>query len=253
MTTWVSADNRSVAQKLAAGVVGIGHVPKHVAFVMDGNRRFARGQKKEVKHGHKSGFLKLREVIRWCMDMGISEITVYAFSIYNFERDPEELKGLLEVIKGPFAAVLKERQKGINDGIRYQIVGDLSLIPPDMMDVMQKVMDISKNDVKFNVNVAFAYSGRREITNGLKRLVGEMRDKKIGPNDVNEFLFQNYMQIYPPTKLDLFVRTGESRLSDFLLWETDDKAVISFCEVLWPDYSYWNFLGSVFDYQGNII
>ncbi|XP_019696982.2 dehydrodolichyl diphosphate synthase complex subunit DHDDS [Harpegnathos saltator] len=247
--SWIKKHTLNWFQFLALKIMRTGHVPKHVAFIMDGNRRYANKKHVAKVEGHTKGFDKLAETLSWCMDLGITEVTVYAFSIENFKRNKEEVDALMELAKQKFERLLEEKDKLMEHGVCVRIIGNLSLIPEDICKLIAKVMTITKDNNKAFLNVAFAYTSRDEITCAIKDIVKGVKHNEIVPEDINEDLISNCLYTYNSPDPDLLIRTsGEVRLSDFLMWQISDTCVY-FANVLWPEFTIWDFLSAIFYYQ----
>ncbi|CAL8130527.1 unnamed protein product [Orchesella dallaii] len=134
----------------------------------------------------------------------------------------------------------------------YRFVGKRDLFPEDLKPVMYKLMLMTKNNTTIVVNIAFAYTGRDEIVSGVNTLVEGIRNNELALNSNTESLFEQSFHNFPVSPVDLFVRTGECRLSDFLTWESNDEAVLTFIEDYWPNFSYWKFLWAIFYFQTNL-
>ncbi|KAI3360571.1 hypothetical protein L3Q82_002437 [Scortum barcoo] len=185
-------------------------MPKHVAFIMDGNRRFARKKNMVRQEGHMQGFNKLAETLRWCKHLNIPEVTVYAFSIENFKRTKDEVDGLMELARQKFERLLEER---------------------------------------CFLNVCFSYTSRYEMTNAVREMAWGVEQGLIKASDVSEALLSECLYSNNSPNPDLLIRTsGEVRLSDFLLWQTSHSCLV-FQSVLWPEYSFWNLCEAILQYQ----
>jgi ditrans,polycis-polyprenyl diphosphate synthase len=249
--SWIREDERTWIQKFCGNVLKQGPIPKHVGFIMDGNRRYAKKADVTKIEGHTRGFEKLAETLRWCRDMGITEVTVYAFSIENFKRSPEEVDALVNLAKEKFEKLLEEQEKLDEEGVCVQIIGDWSLVPEKLKPLMAKSMLLTKNNTKTKLNVAFAYTSRNEMTRGIQHLVDGIDNGDLNQEDLSEELLEDTFQLLPAQPLDLLVRTsGETRLSDFLLWQSSES-VLCFTTVLWPEFTFWHLLGAIFNYQVN--
>lgn len=236
-------------QLLALKIIKTGHVPKHVAFIMDGNRRFANKQNMAKTDGHLKGFDKMAETMTWCRDLGITEVTVYAFSIENFNRSQEEVDMLMELARCKFLRLLEEKNKLVEEGICIRVIGNLSLLPEDMRKLFAEAMISTENNNKAILNLAFAYTSRDEITHAIKDIAGGIKHADILPEDINENLISQCLYTYKSLNPDLLIRTsGEVRFSDFLLWQISNTCVY-FTNVLWPEFNLWNLLSAVFYYQ----
>lgn len=187
---------------------------------MDGNRRFANKSCIDKKQGHAKGFDKLSETLQWCLDIGVKEVTVYAFSIENFKRSEDEVDALMSLAREKFEKLLEERDKLHEKGIRIQIIGNLRLLPKDIAKSMAEAMILTKDNKSSVLNVAFAYTSRDEITNAIKTISGGVKSKDIQLDDIDENLISKCLYTNQSTDPDLLVRTsGEVRFSDFLLWQ----------------------------------
>ena len=237
---------KSWIEKFCSGVLCQGPIPKHVAFIMDGNRRFAAKKHVDRIEGHRKGFDKLSEMLRWCHNLGIPQVTVYAFSAENFKRSKEEVDSLMELARLKFAKILEEVDQLQAHGIQILLVGELHLLPQDIQDLAKKLMDSTKSCSKCRLNVCVAYTSRLEMTQAVRDCTWGLEKELIEPNDINEELMDRVLQI---PKVDLLIRTsGEIRLSDFLLWQSS-YSYLSFLKTLWPEFSMFDFYGAILQYQ----
>jgi len=253
--SWVkdpNVDHRTFFQRLCFNILRQGQIPRHVGFIMDGNRRFAKKNSVANIDGHMKGFDKLAETLRWCLDIGLNEVTVYVFSIENFKRPKDEVDALMKLANEKFQKMLEEKDKLNEQGVRIQIVGDWSLIPDGLKSLMAKAMILTKDNSRAKLNIAFAYTSRNEITRGVQAVNENILNGVLLAEDLTPELLSKSFQLLPSEPLDLLVRTsGETRLSDFLLWQQSEDTVLSFTPVLWPEFTIWHFLGSIFHYQVN--
>ncbi|XP_028413598.1 dehydrodolichyl diphosphate synthase complex subunit DHDDS-like [Dendronephthya gigantea] len=232
-------------------VLKCGEIPRHVAFIMDGNRRFAKERQQPRAQGHESGFQKLAETLQWCLELGIYEVTVYAFSIENFKRSKEEVDQLMELTKQKIAKIMEEKEKIMDRGVCIRVLGDLTLLPPDTRKAVAEVVRFSKNNTKCFLNVCLAYTSRHEITEAVKLMAEGVELGILEPSDVTESLLDKTLYTNKSPDPDLLIRTsGEIRLSDFLLWQTSHTCLI-FEKALWPAFSIWDFYHAILCYQWN--
>lgn len=195
------------------------------------------------------GFDKLAQTLQWCRELGIKEVTVYAFSIENFKRSPEEVEQLMQLAREKYQKLLDERDKLMENGVCIRVIGNMSLIPPDLRSMMFEAVKLTKDNRKAFLNIAFAYTSRDEITASIKTVVEGIQSHKIAREDVDESLISRCMYSSASPDPDMIIRTsGEKRFSDFLLWQLWNTNVL-FTEVLWPDFSIWHLLASVVQYQ----
>ena len=228
-----------------------GPIPKHIAFIMDGNRRYARKNNLALKRGHTLGFDKLKETLEWCLDLGVGTVTVYAFSIENFNRSQTEVDTLMDLAKDKFSQLLEKGELIDKHGVCVRVLGDLSLLPHDLQKVIATMVNTSKHNTRCVLNVAFAYTSRHEMTHAVASLAEGVASNRIHPGDVTEELIEECLYTEAATPPDLCVRTsGEVRLSDFLLWQSGFSCVL-FRDVLWPEFSFWDLLVCLITFQRN--
>ena len=238
-------------ERMACRIVSAGPIPKHVAFIMDGNRRFARDRGWNVADGHRSGYDKLEETLRWCCELGVHGVTVYAFSIENFKRSAEEVGALMSLTTEKLRKMSEEDNLIQKRGVRVRIVGDLSRVSDELRTAMRHVMRMTQGNSKHTLTVCFSYTSRNEIASSVRRLADACADGRLEPDDVSTDLIERCLLTstvaLPP--VDFIVRTsGERRLSDFLLWQSASCAV-AFTHVLWPELSLLRFLSLLLRFQ----
>jgi len=247
--SWIKTSKRSWLEHLFIRILQAGPIPKHVAFIMDGNRRFARRLNKEPIEGHVKGFEKLSETLQWCKDIGITEVTIYAFSIENFKRSKSEVEGLLLLAEEKVKLLLEEKDKLVNNGICIRIIGNLALLPERLRNLIDEVKrSVPKDeDAKLFLNVCLSYTSHDEMCHALKTLIADVQNNRLDESEINEEEFEKRLMI--KSKPDLLVRTsGEQRLSDFLLWQAS-STYLYFANVLWPNFTIWHLFWGVFLYQ----
>jgi short-chain Z-isoprenyl diphosphate synthase len=224
-----------------------GELPRHVAVVLDGNRRFARKKGATVGEGHLAGADKADELLAWCDELAIPVVTVWALSTDNFKRDPAELETIFATIEEKIAAMgqaqLRTRRR------RIRAVGRLELLPDSTREAIQRVEADTADNGPFDLIVAVGYGGREEITDAVKRLIadrlrnGESLEgiaSKLEPDEIGQYM---YAPDVPDP--DLIIRTsGELRLSGFLLWQSAYSEYY-FCDVYWPEFRKIDFLRAI--------
>ncbi|XP_013190147.2 dehydrodolichyl diphosphate synthase complex subunit DHDDS [Amyelois transitella] len=244
--SWVKENCVSFFQLLCIKVVNTGRIPQHIAFIMDGNRRYAKKHSVNSSEGHYKGFDKLSETLKWCLDIGVPEVTVYAFSIENFKRKEEEVSALMNLARDKFKRLLDEMDQLNEWGMRVHVAGRLSLLPDDLRSLVSEAMLATKDNNKLRLNIAYAYTGRDEISRAASHIVDGVRNNELAPEDIDEELVSQTLELSEP---DLLVRTsGEVRLSDFMLWQVSNS-VVYFTDVLWPDFTIWNLLAAIIHFQ----
>lgn len=248
---WIQEAELNFVERLCASILKVGPMPKHVAFIMDGNRRFAQKCRMERAEGHSQGFEKLAETLRWCLNLNIREVTVYAFSIENFKRSKEEVDGLMELARQKFTRLLEEQANLKKHSVRIRVLGNLSLLPGDIQELIAQAMLATQSYNKCFLNVCFAYTSRHEITSAVSEMALGVEDGLLRPSDLSETLLGKCLYSSNSPDPDLLIRTsGEVRLSDFLLWQTSHSCLV-FQPVLWPEYSFWNLCQAILQYQVN--
>ncbi|MCD6382962.1 MAG: di-trans,poly-cis-decaprenylcistransferase [Thermoplasmata archaeon] len=215
---------------------------------MDGNRRFAAQLGLDPVEGHKRGREKLEEVLKWCQELGIKVVTVYAFSTENFWRRPEEVRAILSLIKEGLEKLAEERRVYENK-IRVRILGQRDLLPEDVREVAERVERLTEKHDQFFFNFAVAYGGREEIITAIKKMCRDSVDGKLNPDEIDENTVSQYLYTQGMPDPDLILRTsGEERISNFLLWQLA-YSELYFADVYWPGLTKLDFLRAIRSYQ----
>jgi len=225
------------------------NMPRHVALIMDGNRRYSKiqGDMNSIE-GHKRGVSTLEKVLDWCIDLGIEIVTVYAFSIENFKRSPEEVKGLMELFKHNFETIGQNKRIHQNN-VKLRAVGKLELLPDDVREAIRKAEESTSKYNKRQVNIAIGYDGRLEIVDAIKKIANQVKDGKLDPDEIDENIVNENLYTAGLVDPNLIIRTsGEERLSGFLLWQSS-YSELYFCDSLWPQLRKVDFLRAIRDYQ----
>lgn len=251
MSWFPQRKQRSWFQRACETILTAGPIPRHVAIIMDGNRRFAAKKSIAKSEGHVKGFDKLAETLEWCLDLGITEVTVYAFSIENFKRSSDEVTCLMELSRQKFAKLLQERDLIHRHGVCVRIIGDISLLPRDLQELLAEAVSISAENTRAILNVCFAYTARDDMCMAMRELTLGVKDGLIKQSDISESLLEKCLYTSQSRNVDLLIRTsGELRLSDFLLWESSFSC-LAFVKVLWPEFSIWHMYAAILHYQRN--
>lgn len=223
-------------------------VPKHIAIIMDGNRRYAREQGLEPKEGHIAGKEKIKDVLDWCMKVGVKNLTVYAFSTENFNRDQEEVDFLMELI-GISLKELADDERVHENRVRLRAIGERDLIPEGMLNAIEYAEGKTSEYSDYNFNMAIAYGGRQEIVNAVKGISARVKEGDLTVEDIDEDTISEYLYTFEVPDPDLILRTsGEFRISNFLLWQLA-YSELYFTDVYWPSFRYIDFLRAVRSYQ----
>lgn len=203
-------------------------LPKHIAFICDGNRRWARHRGLPTLLGHKEGVEAIKRVIRRSAEIGLENLTFFCFSTENFDRDKEEIDYLFDL----FREIVKLKDNFKKHGYSFHHTGDRSLLPKDMLDIIDEVERDTVGGKTGTVNLAMAYGGRNDIINATKRIIKE----KVKAEDITEETFKNYLTTGNMPDVDLLVRTsGERRISGFMLYNMA-YAELYFVKKHWPSF-----------------
>lgn len=220
-------------------------MPKHIAIIMDGNRRWAKEHKLEGSLGHKKGAEVLETIAKYCNKIGIEALTVYAFSTENWKRTKEEVGALMKLLK----FYIMDFFKSYDENIKIKVIGRVKDLPKDIQEEIRKVEDKTKNNTGLVLNIAFNYGGRDEITTAVRKIVEKVQNGEINIEDINEQLISNCLYTAGEPDPDLLIRTsGEERISNFLPWQISYSEFV-FTEKYWPEYGENELLESIAIFQ----
>jgi tritrans,polycis-undecaprenyl-diphosphate synthase [geranylgeranyl-diphosphate specific] len=223
-------------------------LPRHIAIIMDGNRRFAKELGLSVEAGHIFGKEKIEEVLDWCFDLGIRVLTIYAFSTENFKRSEKEVKTLMTLLKQELD-LAKEDSRIHRNKVRVRILGKLDSLPKDIQQSARSIMDLTKSYKSYHLNIALAYGGREEIIQAIQRMGGDIKKGKLKVKDISQNTVSSYLYTSGLPDPDLILRTsGEERISNFLLWQLA-YSELYFCDMYWPALQKRDFLLAIRSYQ----
>ena len=224
-------------------------MPKHVALIMDGNRRFSKLQGNiDVVKGHEIGVDTLEKVLDWSIELGIEIITAYAFSTENFNRPQHEVEGLMNLFVVNFKRLVTHEKIHKNE-VRVKVVGRTELLPDNVKEAINEAEESTKHYTKRLFNIAIGYDGRLEIIDSFKKIIKDVQDGKISIDDVDEDLVSQNLYTEGLDDPNLIIRTsGEERLSGFLLWQSS-YSELYFCETLWPELRKVDFIRAIRSYQ----
>ena len=210
------------------------NLPKHIAIIMDGNRRWAKKQGKPAVFGHKAGAKTLEKIVRYANKIGIEHITVYAFSTENWKRAEDEVSALMMLMQ----SYLDEYSKRADsENIKVKIIGTKTGLSKKMLKQIDECMERTKNNTGIVFNIALNYGGREEILHAVKDIAKEVKEGKISPEDLTEKDIEKRLYLNGQPDPDLLIRTsGEIRLSNFLPWQLSYSEFL-FIEKNWPDFT----------------
>lgn len=248
MSEWIRQSYRALRASVTEGLAKLaltalqdGSVPKHIAFVMDGNRRHADRHGEKPIRGHISGYDTLLDVLQWCRKLQVSTVSVYAFSIDNYTRSEEEVSLLMKLVEEKLGELEEEAPRLRREGVRVCVLGDLSLAPAGAREAARRVMEATAGNDTCTLNIFFSYTASEELVRAGKRLACAESLGTTGQH-LDDHL-------YTSEEVDLLIRTsGESRLSDFMLRQSR-CCVLHFTETLWPDFGLVDLLEAVMVYQ----
>lgn len=219
---------------------------RHIAFIMDGNGRWAKERGLPRHLGHKEACDRIIEVFDYCKEFNIKVMSFYAFSTENWSRPKSEIRHLFTYLEIFFK---KEINKLIADGTRIVISGDTTRLPEKTQKTIAKSIEMTKDCKNFVFNICLNYGGKEEITRAAKEIAQEVKEGKLEINDITEQVFENHLYTRGLPNVDLLIRTsGEVRTSNFLPWQLAYAEMI-FTPVKWPDFKYEPFLDCMREYN----
>ena len=231
---------------LGAPAIDPARLPRHLAIIMDGNGRWARQRGLPRIEGHRAGAESVRSIVRASRELGVSALTLFAFSEQNWDRPPGEVDALMELL---YRYVLEERDEIMDNGIRLAAVGDLERLPRFVRQALTALMNVSAQNKGMVLCLALSYGGREDITLAVRRLAEEVAAGKLKPEDVDEAAVDERLSTAGMPPVDLLLRTsGEQRISNFLLWQIA-YAELLFTETMWPDFRKPDLLAALAQYQ----
>lgn len=252
-------------------VLSVGPLPNHLAFILDGNRRYAKKWNLKEEMGHRAGFLSLMTLMKYCYELGVKYVTVYAFSIDNFKRKPEQVQSVMDLMLEKIEGLLKEESIVNQYGVRVYFIGNLKLLDEPVRLACEKAMKATSNNERSILLICVAYTSTDEITHAaqescedkwaeIKSLIkvngeaqnGEINDeeKQKDGNDVIKLAdVEKHMYMGVAPDPDIMVRTsGETRLSNFLLWQTSNSLLYN-PKALWPEIGLRHLVWAILNFQ----
>ena len=221
-------------------------LPKHIAIIMDGNGRWAKNHNKPRVFGHKNGVLAVRDVVEGAGEIGLNFLTLYAFSTENWNRPKVEITALMQLL----VSTISKEVKSLNESnVRLLAIGDLKSLPGNCKKEMEKAIEKTKNNTGLTLILALSYSAKWEILNAVKAIATDVKNNKLSVENINESVFENHLQTTHIPDPELLIRTsGESRISNFLLWQIA-YSELYFADKLWPDFRKEDLFKAIGDYQ----
>lgn len=221
-------------------------IPRHIAIIMDGNGRWAKKRGNVRVFGHKNAIKAVRESVETAVEVGIEFLTLYAFSTENWNRPKLEVSALMELLS---ATIKNERQTMIDNKVRLRTIGQTENLPSKTKKALEELIETTKNNKNTTLTLALSYGSRVEILNTTKKIAEDILSGKFSPEDINEKLFESYLQTNYMPDPELLIRTsGEQRISNYLLWQLA-YSELYFTEKLWPDFRREDFLLALQNFQ----
>lgn len=209
-------------------------IPEHIAIIMDGNSRWAQARKLPLKVGHKTGSENVRKIAENCIELGVKNLTIYAFSSENWDRPKEEVEYLMKLLEDYLE---KETKPLMEKDIKIVISGNLDRLSQSVKSSIKSIEDLTNNNKSLLLNVAFSYGSRQEIVNAAKNIALAVSERKITVDEIDERVFAENLYRPEMSDPDLLIRTaGDLRVSNFLLWQLA-YSELYFTEVFWPDFN----------------
>jgi undecaprenyl diphosphate synthase len=222
------------------------NIPKHVAFIMDGNGRWAKSQGQHRLFGHAEGVLSVKEIIKTAREIGIHYLTMYAFSTENWNRPAEEVAGLMDLL---VQAITNETDEMHENGVRLMTIGDITALPESCISSLNEATEKTRENKNLTLVLALNYSARSEITNAFRGLATDVENGTISISQISEETISEKLNTSGIPDPELLIRTsGECRISNFLLWQLS-YTELYFTPVHWPDFRRKEFLNAIIAYQ----
>ena len=222
------------------------NIPKHVAFIMDGNGRWAKSQGQHRLFGHAEGVLSVKEIIKTAREIGVHYLTMYAFSTENWNRPAEEVAGLMDLL---VQAITNETDEMHENGVRLMTIGDITALPESCVLSLNEATHKTRENTNLTLVLALNYSARSEITSACRKLAEEVHNGAISADQITEDSISEKLNTSGIPDPELLIRTsGECRISNFLLWQLS-YTELYFTPVHWPDFRKEEFLKAIIAYQ----
>jgi len=226
--------------------IDLKNIPNHICVIMDGNGRWAKILGKERTFGHQKGIESVKKILEESLKLGVKHLTLFAFSKENWERPTYEVKMIMKLLS---KSILKYQKTLIENDVKLNTIGDLNDLPLDSKHAIEQVQKITNKNKKITLTIALSYSSRWEITNSIKNIISDFKQKKFNTKNINEKMVNNYLCTNNLPYPDLLIRTGgEKRISNFLLWQLA-YAELYFCDTNWPDFEKKDFYSAILEYQ----
>ncbi len=226
--------------------IDLNNLPKHLAIIMDGNGRWAKQKGFMRAFGHENGTKSVRTTVETCAQLGIENLTLYAFSTENWNRPKMEVDTLMKLLVNSLKTELKTLQE---NNIRLNSIGNLNKLPKSIFKELHEVIDLTKNNTRMTLTLALSYGSREELLNVVKNISDKVKNNIISIDSIDESIINQHLYTHNLPDVDLLIRTsGEHRISNFLLWQIA-YAELYFVDVLWPDFKETHLYEAIISYQ----
>ena len=224
--------------------------PTHVAVIQDGNRRYARQQGGEASDGHREGAETTEQVLDWCAELGIDELTLYAFSTENFNRPEDEREALFDLLERKLRE-FADADRVQNEDVRIRAIGELDRLPERVRDAVEYAENRTRDHEQFYLNVALAYGGRAELLSAARDIAARVDADELDADAVDVDTVEQCLYEGATRDVDLIIRTGgDERTSNFLPWHANgNEAAVYFCAPYWPEFRKIDFLRAIRTYE----
>jgi len=221
-------------------------IPRHIAVIMDGNGRWAKQRSLKRIEGHRKGAQSVREIVRACREIGVRYLTLFAFSVENWQRPREEVTALMVLLR---EYLLSELEEMLENGISLRSIGNVEALPPLIRETLAEIEDKTKGNDRMTLTLALSYGGRDEIVTAAREIARRSRAGTLKEEEITKETFSRFLFTAAMPDPDILIRTsGEYRISNFLLWQMA-YTELYFTDVLWPDFSREHLLRAIADYQ----
>ncbi|AFZ74322.1 polyprenyl diphosphate synthase [Natronobacterium gregoryi] len=248
MNRWLHQRVDAVYERLLSREID--GAPTHVAVIQDGNRRYARRQGGDASEGHRAGAETTERVLEWCQDIGVEELTLYAFSTENFERPDEENEALFDLLCEKLREFADADRVHDNE-VCIRAIGETELLPERVQEVVDYAERRTRDYDRFVLNIALAYGGRSRLLEATRAVASEVEAGELEPDEIDVETIERQLYDRPVRDVDLIIRTGgDERTSNFLPWHANgNEAAVFFCTPYWPEFSKTDFLRGIRTYE----
>ena len=228
-------------------LIARGNIPRHVAIIMDGNGRWAKARGVPRLMGHRAGRESVREAVRGCAQLGVEVLTLYTFSIENWQRPAREVSALMTILRQTLRA---ERKELDTNNVRLQVIGRTADLPGAVREEIAATQKYLSRNTGLQLNLALSYSGRAELVDAVRSMLRDAKKMELDPAHVDEELVASYLYTTGLPDPDLLIRTsGEMRISNFMLWQLA-YTELWITDTLWPDFRRKHLFEAVSEFQG---